>query len=164
MSALSTSPAFEVKVQALAKLSEKPANDTLNRLFFDARNLAIEAMLRGLEVVLLRQGFPAECSWRETSFGGPTLDISMRNTGSGSWELGTCAVRVARHRVSAPDFLSDALYVAESFSATEYWRGKQPAKLLAFRDAVSVLWDSGELARRVLEVNYPFERPSHSSF
>ena len=136
----------------------------MNRLFFAARNLAIDSLLRGLEVELLRQGFPAECAWHEASAGAPRLELCMRNLATDSWEKGTCTVHLTRSSEKAPSFLSDCVYEAATLAASEYWRGKQPAKLLAFREAVQELWDSGELARRVFEVNYPFQYPSHSVF
>lgn len=143
-----------------------PSADNLNRLFFSARNLAIEAMLRGLEVELLRQGYPAECEWHEVSRGGPTVSISMLNTSgkADSWEKGTCSLQVKRTQERAPEYFSNCIYVADSFSASEYWPRKQPAKLLAFREAVQALWDCGELQRRILRVNFPFDYDSHSSF
>jgi hypothetical protein len=153
----------EAKTASLAALEVRPA-DALNRLFFAARNLAIESMLRGLEVKLLRLGFPAECEWSESSFGGASLYLRMLNTGAGSWDCGTCAVRVDRSQIRAPDCLSGSFYEAKALEASEYWPRKEPAKLLAFREAVQAMWDSEQLQRSVLEVNYPFYYPSHSSF
>lgn len=162
---LSATPAFAEKVKALAALEFEPAGESLGTLFYAARNLAIEALLRNIEVRLLRMGFPAECSWDETSFGATAqLRICMRNTGSGSWTLGTCLVMVARHKMPAPAHVSSFLYSASSFEGDEYWGAKQPAKLLQFRQAVQALWDSGELSGMVLGINHPFERPFHSSF
>ena len=48
-----------------------------NRLFFAARNLAIEALLLRLENRLLREGFPVRCEWNETSFGSPSIVLQL---------------------------------------------------------------------------------------
>lgn len=53
--------------------------DLRRRLFFSARNLAIETVLLRLENLLLREGFPAKCEWSESSFGGPTVSVMMMN-------------------------------------------------------------------------------------
>ncbi|MNR71294.1 hypothetical protein D3C71_19090 [compost metagenome] len=151
------------KQEALAGLRTHP--ETINRLFFQARNLAIEAMLLRLENKLLRAGYPAECEWKESSFGPPTIELRMRNTGRGEWEYGTCALRLRRERLTGvPEFVSDCFYELDSLQASEYWGGRQPAKLLDFRQAVQDLYDTGELATEVAKVNYPFEYEPHSGF
>jgi hypothetical protein len=137
-----------------------------NRLFFSARNLAIEAMMLRLEVQLLREGFPAKCEWRESSFGSPVLYISMEvgTDASGDAISGTCTVYVARDKVLSPESISGCFYSQNGFSSTEHWPRKQPAKLLKFRERVQELHDSGYLAAEIAKVNYPFEYERHSSF
>ena len=140
--------------------------DLRNRLFFSARNLAIEAVLLRLENLLLREGFPAKCEWSESSFGGPTVNVMMANPkpAEDSWEFGTCRLRIKRERETAPDDLSSCFYTLESVETGEYWRGRQPAKLLAFRDRVQALANEGVLATEIMKVNFPFEYTSHSGF
>jgi hypothetical protein len=143
--------------------------DFENRLFFAARNLAIEAMLLRLTVKLRDSGFPtAECVWSESSFGAPVVEFRFRNPkpdSADSWEYGKCTLRLIRDRVLATAPVpSDLFYEVKSLEATEYWRGPQPSRLLTFRAAVQAMFDSGELAKEVLKVNYPFDYQSHSSF
>ena len=140
--------------------------DLRNRLFFSARNLAIEAVLLRLENLLLREGFPAKCEWSESSFGGPTLNVMLANPkpSVGGWVFGTCRLRIKRESEKAPDDLSSCFYTLDAVDTSEYWRGRQPAKLLAFRDRVQALHDEGVLAAEIMKVNFPFEYTSHSGF
>ena len=143
-----------------------------NRLFFSARNLAIEALLLRLENRLLREGFPARCEWNESSFGGPTivlqlpLQVRAANTEDDDADdlYGTCRVRVTRERISAPDDLSSCFYSMDKVDVHESWRGRQPAKLVAFRRRVQEWADAGVFAEEIAKVNYPFDYESHSSF
>lgn len=141
-------------------------SDLENRLFFAARNLAIEALALRLENHLLRKGFPTQCGWSESSFGAPTIYVRMLNpkpTPDG-WEYGQCTLRLTRERIGGPSGLSQLYYSLASIETSEYWRGRQPAQLLAFRAEVQALHDSGHLAAEVDKVNYPFDYTSHSSF
>ena len=79
-----------------------------------------------------------------------------------SWEFGTCRLRIKRE--TAPDDLSSCFYTLDNVETTEYWRGRQPAKLLAFRGRVQALHNEGVLAAEIMKVNFPFEYTSHSSF
>lgn len=142
------------------------AGDLRNHLFFSARNLAIEGVLLRLENLLLREGFPAKCEWSESSFGGPTVNVMMMNPkpAEDSWEFGTCRLRIKRDREQAPEDLSSCFYTLDTVETSEYWRGRQPAKLLAFRDRVQALHDEGVLAAEIMKVNYPFDYTCHSGF
>lgn len=137
-----------------------------NKLFFAARNLAIEAMLLRLETLLLREGYPAACSWHESSMQAPSVYIQMRVSAPGAEDevVGTCTLWLNRERVSAPEALSDCFYSVKSFSETEYWRGRQPAKLVKFRARVQELFQTGYLSAAVEKVNYPFEYPGLSQY
>ncbi len=136
-----------------------------NYLFFQARNLAIEAVLLRLENQLLRKGFEVNCLWSEGSLGGPIVYLRMPNPKPDqSWTYGQCQVHVKRERINGPSDLSQCYYTLAHVHTTEYWRGRQPQKLLDFRAAVQALADSGHLAEEILKVNYPFEYSSHSSF
>jgi hypothetical protein len=148
----------------LALTAVKPG-ELPNRLFYQARNLAIEAMMLRLENQLLRQGFAVNCVWSESSRGGPTVYLRMPNPKpDASWVCGECALHVTRERISVPPGLSECFYTLASVHTSEYWRGRQPQKLLDFRAAVQALGDSGHLAEEIAKVNYPFEYDHHSSF
>jgi hypothetical protein len=136
-----------------------------NRLFFQARNLAIEALLLRLETTLLRQGFDAHCEWSESSFGGPLLYIRMHNPKKdGGWQYGQCTATLARETICCPSTLSPCYYSLKSFSAEEYWGRKQPKLLLDFRHAVDELHKSGYLAAEIDKVNFPFDYKGRSVF
>jgi hypothetical protein len=135
-----------------------------NPLFFQARNLAIEAMLLRLENRLLRQHFVAECLWSESSFRAPLIEIRLRNSGKGAWEYGKCTLIVNRDKIQAPVSLSPCYYSLASVETTEYWSGKQPKQLLDFRAAVAELAGSGYLAAEIEKLNYPFDYQPLSTF
>ena len=144
-----------------------PTLDTLNRLFFQARNLAIESMLLRLQSRLLEAGYPAQCVWREASNQAPRVSIRMLNVSratSESWEYGECVLYLQRDLVPAPDAVSQCYYRVKRLEVAEYWRGKQPAKLVKFRDYVSTLGDAGYFETEVAKLNYPFEYESHSVY
>src|SRR5690606_40794458 len=97
--------------------------DSANRLFYQARNLAIEAMLLRLETRLLRAGFPAQCVWSESSRSSPVIEIRMFNTkraSADSWEFGQCRVVLNREAVQAPEFLSPCVYSLRQVRSEEH--------------------------------------------
>ena len=145
--------------------------DLRNRLFFAARNLAIEALLLRLENRLLREGFPVRCEWNETSFGSPSIALQLPvrapsnsedDDSDNLWVV--CSVRVAREKISAPDDLSACFYSLGGPVEHETWRGRQPAKLVAFQRLVQEWADTGVLAEEITKVNYPFDYDPRSSF
>lgn len=143
---------------------EQPVPDLVHRLFYQARNLAIEAMLLRLSDALLRQGFNVRCVWSETSYGGPTVEVRLYNPKPGSWSYGTCRLHLNRERIAAPDEVSFCFYSLKDVATGEHWGARQPKVLLDFRAAVQAMGDSGHLAREILTVNYPFDYESHSPF
>ena len=150
------------KTKALENL--KNSADFANRLFYQARNLAIEAMLLRLETALLRQGFPVSAEWKESSFGPPTVFIHCHNPKQGSWEYGSCTLHLKRERIQAPDYASALFYSLDSVVTDEYWPRKQPQMLLDFRAAVAQMGANGYLEKEMLKVNYPFDSQNHSIF
>lgn len=138
--------------------------DLENRLFGAARNLAIESMLLRLERHLVRQGFDARCVWRESSFRAPTLELRMMNPGKNqNSEYAMCLAWLSRDTIAGPSHLSRCFYALERFDKF-VGEGRESKKLLAFRDEVDVLYQSGHLAAEIAKVNYPFEYESFSSF
>jgi hypothetical protein len=138
--------------------------DFENRLFFAARNLAIESLLLRLELNLVRQGFDAKCVWREGSFGGPHLELRMMNPNKNQkWDYAQCRAVVSRETIAGPRHLSQCFYALERFDKYS-GEGRESKKLLAFREAVDALYQSGDLAAEIAKVNYPFEHEFLSSF
>lgn len=146
-----------------AALTERPSNFE-NHLFFQARNLAIEAVLLRLENRLLREGFQAKCLWNEASNLKPTVEIRMYNPKKGGWEYATCRVHLNRERIAGREEVSDCFYSLNTVATTEYWPHKQPQYLLNFRQLVADLEKSGYLAAEIAKVNYPFDYEHFSSF
>lgn len=150
-----------------AKLAEvKPGPDFENRLFFQARNLAIEAMLLRISNGLLRQGFNVQCSWHESSYPHPDVTIKLVNpkpTANG-WEEAHCSLTLRRETVSAPRHLSDCYYSVVSLKCHCNWGSRTPALVKKFSTAVEALFASGYLTEQVEKVNFPFDYHSYSSF
>jgi hypothetical protein len=139
--------------------------DLENRLFFAARNLAIEAMLLRLENGLVRQGFNAKCVWAESSFRAPVLELRLvtPSKDEDQDDYAQCTAWLSRDRIASPSHLSHCFYALERFDKYQ-GEGRESKKLLAFRDAVSALHESGQLAAEIAKVNYPFEYEPLSSF
>ena len=137
-----------------------------HRLFFSAKNLAIEAMMLRLETKLLREGLPVECHWREISFGDPSLEVRYLNPKQDSWEYGSVSVQISRFRIEtfSKECTSFFYYQYDKTVVNEYWRGKQPKELLAFRERLQQLDNEGYFDRQIRKVNYPFDYKSHSVF
>jgi hypothetical protein len=142
---------------------KRPA-EFAHRLFYQARNLAIEAMLLRLDNSLLRKGFNVQSEWQESSFGAPTVEIRMYNPKAGAWKYGTSKLHLKRERIDAPNDASALYYSLESVQSTEYWPRKQPQQLLDFRAAIDVLEAEGYFQHEIEKLNYPFDAGSHSIF
>lgn len=144
----------------------QPIPDLAHRLFYQARNLAIEAMLLRITDRLLRQGFNARCEWSESSFGAPNVYVRMYNLKPqpGRWEYGTCTLTLNRERILAPEHASHCFYSLKDVITTEYWGAKQPKQLLEFRSTVQALADEGYFAEEIAKVNYPFDSERYSVY
>lgn len=141
-----------------------PIPDLAHRLFYQARNLAIEAMLLRVSDHLLRQGFNARCEWSEYSNSAPIVYVRLYNTKPNSWEYGTCTLFLNRERIDAPECVSHCFYSLKNVTTTEHWGAKQPKLLLDFREAVQAMADTGYFVEEIAKVNYPFNSESLSVF
>lgn len=142
--------------------------DFESRLFFAARNLAIEAMCLRIETSMLRQGFDVTAEWKESSRGNPTLQLKLKNPKptATSWEFAEAAVYVARDRITVLERhnISECFYRLDSVHPTEHWPWRESKLVADFRALVRKMGDEGYFAAEVDKVNYPFEYGHHSSF
>lgn len=148
---------------ALAKLPDQYES----RLFFAARNLAIEAFMLRLEVLMLRAGHDVLVEWAESSMWAPTLRIQFKNPkpSQSAWQFATASVHVERERITVPrEKASECFYSLKSVASTEYWPYKESKAVLAFRTFVQKLADDGYFAAEINKLNYPFDYYSHSGF
>lgn len=155
-------PPAEKRV-ALTKLPDQYES----RLFFAARNLAIEAFVLRLEVLTLRAGHDVLVEWAESSMWAPTVRIQFKNPKptSSAWQFATASVHVERERITVPrEKASECFYSLKSVSSTEYWPYKESKAVLAFRAFVQKLADDGYFAAEINKLNYPFDYYSHSGF
>lgn len=157
-------PAPAAKSTALAM---RPASFE-NRLFFAARNLAIEAMCLRIETRMLRLGFDVTAVWKEGSFGGPLLYLRLKNPkpSATGWEYAEATIWIDRDsiRVFDRDQVSECFYRVARIAATEHWPFKTSKYVQDFRNQVTELADDGFFKAEVDKVNYPFDYEHHSSF
>lgn len=155
-------PPAEKRV-ALAKLPDHYES----RLFFAARNLAIEAFMLRLEVLMLREGHDVLVQWSESSIWEPQVRVQFKNPKptQSAWQFATASLYVERERITVPAAkASECFYSLKSVSSTEYWPYKESKAVLAFRTFVQKLADDGYFAAEINKLNYPFDYYSHSGF
>ena len=148
-------------------LESRPA-EFENRLFFAARNLAIEALLLRIETSMLRAGFDVTAEWKESSRGNPSLQLKLKNPKptATSWEVADATVWLIRDRIQVLERhkISDCLYGVDSVHPTEHWPWRESKLVAEFRERVRQMGADGYFAREVAKVNYPFDYEHHSSF
>lgn len=157
-----------LKINKVNALKQKPEHYE-NQLFFDARNLAIEALLLRIEVHFLRLGFSTvKANWSESSFGPPVLEIRFYNPKPGkagqSWEYATCKLYLTRTKIQTIAQASECFYGLDKVVAHEYWGAKESKQLLAFRAEVVRLDETKHWAKEIHKTNFPFDHTSFSSF
>lgn len=138
-----------------------------SRLFFAARNLAIEAMMLRMEVHLLRKGFDCAVSWSESSFSAPVLQLRLPNPKptQSNWEFAQAVAYLIRDTIAVPrDKGSACFYSLKSVEAWEYCPGRESKYVVGFREAIQALADSGYFAAEIAKLNYPFEYDFHSNY
>lgn len=138
-------------------------HDTINRLFFAARNGAIAYLLGRLEHYFADQDLMVRAAWKETSFGGPTVSLVLRDKRTGEHERRLSCGRDQVHP-SSDSRVSTLVYKLKDIQADEYYRGRKPKIAEQFDEILA----SAEFARLAGEwingVNYPFTYESHSCF
>lgn len=138
-----------------------------NRLFYAARNLAIEAMLLRLEVLMLRGGFDVETGWRESSMYGPTIEVKLKNPKplKSAWEFATASVTVERSTIKVPSQkASECFYSLKSVHSTEYSPYRESKYVQDFRAYFQRLADERYFLDEINKVNYPFDYKFFSSY
>ena len=139
-----------------------------NRLFYAARNLAIEALCLRIETSMLRKGFDVTAEWRESSFRNPQLELKLKNpkATATSWEFATATVGLIRDRITVLErhSISECFYSVATVHATEYWPCRESKYVADFRELVKTMAGAGYFETEVDKVNYPFDYNHHSSF
>lgn len=128
-----------------------------NRLFYQARNLAVEALCLRLENQCLRAGLDVSVRWKESSFPGTLILLALKNPKeNASWEEAEYYLHLKRSSVKAPGHLSDCFYTYTNWSGPS-WRHKPvlAVKMAALLDDWSAAQD--KLPEWVSKVNYPFD-------
>lgn len=135
-----------------------------NRLFFQARNLAIESLCLRIENRCLRAGLPVQVEWKESSFPSVSLRFTLTNPKKGqSWTELTTSVLLKRSRISAPASLSECYYEYQG-NVLGCASGRVPALLVQLTELIQEMITEGELARIIAGANYPFDYKPLSVF
>lgn len=139
--------------------------DAESRLFFAARNLAIESILLKLELEFLKHGFNTECQWKEYSTGVPYIQIGYKNpkpTATG-WLEAAIVLMLNRQQLAGPQYLSTCYYDLRTMARqVDSRRTAKPVQ--AFWDVASALHEAGYFEALIAKVNYPFDHTSYSVF
>ena len=145
-------------------LIERPDNFE-NRLFYQARNLAIESFMLRLENKLLRLGYTVKCEWVESYNSSPQIYINYLYDKKDDTKRGQCVLFIERETIQVFDRnnISQCYYTLKNVWIDEHWYGRQPKSVLSFRDKIKELWDHGYIESEIEKINYPFEYKSYSS-
>ena len=145
-------------------LIERPDNFE-NRLFYQARNLAIESFMLRLENKLLRLGYTVKCEWVESYNSSPQIYINYLYDKKDDTKRGQCVLFIERETIQVFDRnnISQCYYVLKNVWIDEQWSGRQPKSVVSFRDKIKELWDHGYIEFEIEKINYPFEYKSYSS-
>lgn len=151
--------------EKLEKLKELPlSGDTINRLFFAARNGAIERLRLAVQTYFDDRGYRVRCLWNESSMGNPAFQIALHE----KKDTHTRFCWIEREKMWPPPALNDNVssvtYRLKNIGNGEYYRYRKPKRAEEF-DAILGSEEFFEfLAREVNGVNYPFTYESHSCF
>lgn len=135
--------------------------DTLARLFFQARNGAITYVLRNIEQYFDKHKLKVAAKWHESSYGHLTnITITLKDKYD---HERLCFVK---REVMWPEAKtgSQCLYRLENVQSSEYYHRKKPAKAEQFDDILGSPEFYAFLEKQVLGVNYPFIYKSQSSY
>lgn len=150
------------KVEATKTLGS-PNAELVNRLFFSARNLAIECLLSRLGAKLAHVS-PSniQANWRESSNSAPQIEITLKNPDGDL--LATFVLPVERELVGDRTLPSQCMYRAGETCRYIPRPGRKSAVMRRFEDEAMKLWVLGAMSAMVGSVNYPFEYVTFSSF
>lgn len=156
---------LKTKIEALRVLPDqvrKNPDDAVNRLFFAARNGAISHVLREFEHHFQDQGFQVRAAWKETSFPGVIIALTLHDKRTGRTDR---HIHVTRDSVIPPtEMVSTLAYTLKSIDAGAYYGGRKP-KVAEDFDTILGSEEFKTLATGLVNgVNYPFTYASHSSF
>ena len=154
--------------QALEKLEtfeasiENNSSDTVNRLFFAARNGAISHLLRSFEHHFHTLGFDVRASWEESSFPGVCVVLIAHDKRTGHH---TRRLHLERTSPGKPNSLpSDLVYALSSVQVGEYYPHRKPKVAERLDDELASESFHKMAAELIDGANYPFVYTSHSSF
>lgn len=152
----------ENELKEFTDLKAKDPSSLFNRLFFAARNGAIAYLLLRIEAYFRENGFSVKADWKESSFGGPIVTVTMLDKKTGEHERN---IFVNRNVVGRDvDTHSSCVYSLKSVAAGAYYRSKKPVVAEKFDEVLGSEEFKGKVEKWILGTNYPFDYKSYSAF
>lgn len=151
---------FDEKKQALAQLEEEsaaPRAQVLNRLFFMAKNGAIDHLLREFEHYFRDKGFAVKATWDEHSRGAAVRLVFLDKKKVEH----SRTIYLERSVERAPDDVSPCMYAVKRIDTSEYYR-VMPKFAVDIHELMSAEEFQALATRLVNGANYPFTYASHS--
>ena len=151
------------ETRALAKKTPTVSTELVNRLFFQARNGAISALLRAIEQEFVDHKMVVRAQWREHSMGGPTIALVLVDPRTGEHER---HVQVDRSTVGHvySSLPSQLVYKLNTIQVGAYYASRKPKAAEAFDAILATPGFKKKMAAWINGANYPFTYESQSSF
>lgn len=158
--ALNEKLTFDERKKALAGLGQElktNPSELLNRLFFMARNGAIDHLLRAFEHYFRDKGFVVKAEWNEHCSAAAIRLVFVDK--KKAEHLRT--IFLNRTAEPAPSSVSPCMYAIQSIATSEYYR-VMPKFAVDIHELMSTEEFQALAARLVNGANYPFTYASHS--
>lgn len=135
----------------------------INRLFFQARDLAIQNTLLTIEKEInehFSNKYKIEVSFNSSSFYNPSIEVKLFNKHPkrSQWEFSLCSISLKREKINVgTENISDIYLTMERVIVSEYWRYKMPDYVKQFKEFFEAKYDSEYGKELVDNLNFPFK-------
>lgn len=158
------------KMEILRHKIKDPSYQFLNRLFFQARDLAIEAVLNKIKLEIMEDykfKHKVEVDFDSSSFSLPSIVVRFYNRKSQGWEYTTCKMILEKDSVAHNALelgISTVFLKFRNISRGEYWPRKIPNDVVEFWKYFEDKYANGYGEELVNRLNYPFDKKSYFPF
>lgn len=146
---------YEDKVKSITELTV--SSQTTNRLFFTARNLAIENMLRRIEAYFREKKFNIIAEWSE-NYNNSSIVLKISDK---DWRH--CGIERNIVDLKDNDAFSPCVYSLKYIQSGNYYRNSIPKKIAEMNEILKTIDFFNWLSSEVNKINYPFDYTSLSS-